>query len=264
MSKTIEELEKELHNAKASLSYHKNKNKNKGKPKPKPKGESPRAKANRLAANIVWNDEKKAMAHVVAFLTANDADYKEAFYQALHMPVEDVRELVKGHEDEVEKHIKVLQERREAKGKAKEAAQPQQLSLALRQAEVSVEPAGENDGEPTMDFGSPWDDALPQQDFDDAFTKMIDEAWPDTPDTPDTPVPVIRYDALEAKKVIPRHKPNYGDSEETSTAVPIKATTLRLAKEVVSELTGFEGLSDEQIVGHILNRYLQYNKDGKL
>ena len=97
MSKTIEELEKELHNAKASLSYHKNKGKPKGNAKPK--GESPRAKANRLAANIVWNDEKKAMAHVVAFLTANPADYKEAFNQAHIMPVEDVRELIKGHED---------------------------------------------------------------------------------------------------------------------------------------------------------------------
>ena len=244
MSKTMKELERELHNAKSSLSYHKNKNKNKnkGKGRAKPKGESPRARANRLAANIVWNDKKKAMTHVVAFLTANDGEYKAAFNQAHTMPVEDIRELVKGHEDAVEKHIKALQEKRAARKKAKE---PQQLSLALSQ-------------------GGMYASSKAEQDFDDAFTKMIDEAWPDTPDTPDTPVPVIRYDALEAKKVIPRHKPNYGDSEETSTAVPVKTTTLRLAKEVVSELTGFEGLSDEQIVGHILNRYLQYNKDGKL
>ena len=214
MSKTIEELEKELHNAKASLSYHKNKSKPKGNAKPK--GESPRAKANRLAANIVWNDEKKAMAHVVAFLTANDADYKEAFYQALHMPVEDVRELVKGHEDEVEKHIKVLQERREAKGKAKEAAQPQQLSLALRQAGMFVEHP------------------------------------PKKVQPPPTPV----------KKTAPKtHTPNYGDSEETSIAVPVKTTTLRLAVKVVSAMTGFEGLSNEQVVGHILCRYLRYNKE---
>jgi hypothetical protein len=92
-----------------------------------------------------------------------------------------------------------------------------------------------------------------EQDFDDAITKMLDEAWPDTP---------------AVKEVVPETvKPNYQvgrDSAETCPAVPIKATTLRLAKEVVSELTGFEGLSDEQIVGHILNRYLQYNKDGKL
>ena len=214
MSKTIEELEKELHKAKTQLSYHRNKNKPKGKAKPK--GESPRAKANRLAANIVWNDEKKAMAHVVAFLTANDADYKEAFYQALHMPVEDVRELVKGHEDEVEKHIKVLQERREAKGKAKEAAQPQQLSLALRQAGMFV------------------------------------EHQPKKVQPPPAPV----------KKTVPKsHTPNYGDSEETSISVPVKTTTLRLAVKVVSAMTGFEGLSNEQVVGHILCRYLRYNKE---
>jgi len=212
MSKTIEELEKELHNAKASLSYHKNK----GKGNAKPKGESPRAKANRLAANIVWNDEKKAMAHVVAFLTANPADYKEAFNQAHVMPVEDVRELVKGHEDKVEKHIKVLQEKREAKGKAREAAQ---LSLALRQAGMFV------------------------------------EHQPKKVQPPPAPV----------KKTVPKSRtPNYGDSEETFIAVPVKTTTLRLAVKVVSAMTGFEGLSNEQVVGHILNRYLQYNKEKKI
>ena len=217
MNKTIEELEKELHKAKTQLSYHKNKNKPKGMAKPK--GESPRAKANRLAANIVWNDEKKAMAHVVAFLTANDADYKDAFNQALRMPVVEVRELVKGHEDEVEKHIKVLQERREAKGKAKEAAQPQQLSLALRQAGMFV------------------------------------EHQPKKVQPPPTPV----------KKTAPKsHTPNYGDSEETYIAVPVKTTTLRLAVKVVSAMTGFEGLSNEQVVGHILCRYLQYNKEKKI
>ena len=212
MSKTLEELEKELHNAKSSLSYYKNKNKDKGKAKPK--GESPRAKVNRLAANIVWNDEKKAMAHVVAFLTANDADYKDAFNQALRMPVVEVRELVKGHEDEVEKHIKVLQEKREAKGKAKGTQ--------------------------------------------DELTKMLDEAWPETPAVKEVvPIPV--------KKTIPKSRtPNYGDSEETSIAVPVKTTTLRLAVKVVSAMTGFEGLSNEQVVGHILNRYLQYNKEKKL
>ena len=207
MSKTIEELERALHNARASLSYHKNKGRGKGRAKPK--GESPRAKANRLAANIVWNDEKKAMAHVVAFLTANDADYKEAFYQALHMPVEDVRELVKGHEDEVEKQIKVLQERREAKGKAKEAAQPQQLSLALRQAGMFVEHQPE---------------------------KV-------------QPPPAVKPERT---------------CEPVTAMVPVRCDTLKLAKEVVSAWTNFEGLSDEQVIGHILNRYLQYNKNGQL
>jgi hypothetical protein len=213
MNKTIEELEKDLHNARSSLSYHKNKNKHNKK---KAKGESPRAKVNRLAANVVWNDKKKAMAHVVACLTANAADYKEAFNQAYVMPVVEVRDLVKRHEDEVEKQIKVLQETREARKKAKE---PQQLSLALRQAGMFV------------------------------------EHQPKKVQPPPAPV----------KKTVPKsHTPNYGDSEETSTAVPVKTTTLRLAKEVVSALTGFEGLSNEQVVGHILSRYLQYNKEKKL
>jgi hypothetical protein len=221
MSKTIEELEKELHNAKASLSYHKNKNRGRGKAKPK--GESPRAKVNRLAANVVWNDKKKAMAHVVACLTANAADYKEAFNQAYVMPVVEVRDLVKRHEDEVEKQIKVLQETREARKKAKE---PQQLSLALRQAGMFVEHQPKKVQPP--------------------------------------PAPVKKTVPKTVLDLVTSTKPNYGDSEETSTAVPVKTTTLRLAKEVVSALTGFEGLSNEQVVGHILSRYLQYNKEKKL
>ena len=223
INKTIEELEKELHKAKTQLSYHKNKNKPKGMAKPKPKGESPRAKANRLAANIVWNDEKKAMAHVVACLTANAADYKEAFNQAYVMPVVEVRDLVKRHEDEVEKQIKVLQETREARKKAKE---PQQLSLALRQAGMFVEHQPKKVQPP--------------------------------------PAPVKKTVPKTVLDLVTSTKPNYGDSEETSTAVPVKTTTLRLAKEVVSALTGFEGLSNEQVVGHILSRYLQYNKEKKL
>jgi hypothetical protein len=221
MNKTIEELEKELHNAKASLSYHKNKNRGRGKAKPK--GESPRAKVNRLAANVVWNDKKKAMAHVVACLTANAADYKEAFNQAYVMPVVEVRDLVKRHEDEVEKQIKVLQETREARKKAKE---PQQLSLALRQAGMFVEHQPKKVQPP--------------------------------------PAPVKKTVPKTVLDLVTSTKPNYGDSEETSTAVPVKTTTLRLAKEVVSALTGFEGLSNEQVVGHILSRYLQYNKEKKL
>jgi hypothetical protein len=55
------------------------------------------------------------MAHVIACITANDADYKDAYAQAYKMSVEEVRELTKGHEAEVEKQIKVLQERREAR-----------------------------------------------------------------------------------------------------------------------------------------------------
>ena len=111
LDKTIEQLKKELHNARASVSYHKNKN----KPDKRQKGESPQAKANRLAANKAWNDNKRAMAHVIALLTANDADYKEAYTQAFLMPVDDARELTKGHEAAVEKQVKVLQEARKVR-----------------------------------------------------------------------------------------------------------------------------------------------------
>lgn len=108
LDKTIEQLKKELHSARASVSYHKNKN----KPDKRQKGESPQAKANRLAGNKAWNDNKRAMAHVIALLTANDADYKDAYTQAFLMPVDDARELTKGHEAAVEKQVKVLQEAR--------------------------------------------------------------------------------------------------------------------------------------------------------
>ena len=111
LDKTIEQLKKELHNARASVSYHKNKN----KPDKRQKGESPQAKANRLAANKAWNDDKRAMAHVIALLTANDADYKDAYTQAFLMPVDDARELTKGHEAAVEKQVKVLQEARKVR-----------------------------------------------------------------------------------------------------------------------------------------------------
>ena len=226
MGKTVEELERELHNAKASLSYHKNKGKAKTK---RSRGQSPKAREYALAQQIAWNDEKRAMAHVIAKLTTtNDEDYKSTRDQAYCMPIEEVRSLAKGHEKAVAEDVRHRQEKRKAKVKVEE---PQQLPLALSQ-------------------GGMYASSKAEQDFDDAITKMLDEAWPDTP---------------AVKEVVPETvKPSYGDSAETYTTVPIKATTLRLAKEVVSELTGFEGLSDEQIVGHILNRYLQYNKDGKL
>ena len=200
MSKTIEELEKELHKAKTQLSYHKNKDKPKRRNK---RQQSQKARAHALAQQIVWNDEKKAMSHVIAKLTTtNDKDYKSTRDQAYCMPIEEVRSLAKGHEKAVAEDVRQRQEKRKAKGKTEEGA------------------------------------ALPL----------------------DIPVPV--------KKVIPKSStPNYQvgrDSEETSTAVPVKTTTLRLAVEVVSAMTGFEGLSNEQVVGHILCRYLQYNKEKKL
>ena len=111
LDKSVEQLRKELYNARSAVSYHKNKN----KPSKRKKGESPQAKANRLAGNKAWNDNKRAMAHVIALLTANDADYKDAYTQAFLMPVDDARELTKGHEAAVEKQVKVLQEQRKAR-----------------------------------------------------------------------------------------------------------------------------------------------------
>ena len=112
LDKTVEQLKKELHNARASASYYKNKN----KPDKRQKGESPEAKANRLTANKAWNDNKRAMAHVIALLTADsDADYKDAYTQAFLMPVDDARELTKGHEAAVERQVKVLQGARKAR-----------------------------------------------------------------------------------------------------------------------------------------------------
>lgn len=219
MSKTIEELEKELHNAKASLSYHKNKGKKKKKPRS--------TNAHKAQYSQTWNDNKRAMSVVIARLTTTtEEEFKQVRDQAESMSISEARELTKGHEEEVAAEVKARQEKRKAK-----VEEPQQLPLALSQ-------------------GGMYASSKAEQDFDDAITKMLDEAWPDTP---------------AVKEVVPETvKPSYGDSAETYTTVPIKATTLRLAVEVVSAMTGFEGLSNEQVVGHILCRYLQYNKEKKL
>lgn len=202
LDKTIEQLKKELHSARASASYHKNKN----KPDKRQKGESPEAKANRLAGNKAWNDKKRAMAHVIALLTANDADYKEAYTQAYLMPVDDARELTKGHEAAVEKQVKVLQEARKARedGKAKQ---------------------------------------------------MVLEAWPDESKPKPKPKP-----KPEPVQTVPVCVPLTTEDNE-QVRIPIKRELLGLAQNVVAVATGVEGLSAEQVVGYILNRYLKYNKE---
>jgi|TARA_R110001599_G_scaffold224395_1_gene423596 hypothetical protein len=209
INKTIEELEKELHKAKTQLSYHKNKDKPKRRNK---RQQSQKARAHALSQQIVWNDEKRAMSHVIAKLTTtNDKDYNSTRNQAYRMPIEEVRNLAKGYEKEVAEDVKQRQEKREAKKVEQGLAASQEIL------------ADEHKWEPLQPL----------------------------------PVPV--------KKTIPKSRtPNYGDSEETCTAVPVKKITLRLAIEVVSAMTGFEGLSNEQVVGHILNRYLQYNKEKKI
>ena len=116
---TVEELKKELHRSQARTSYYKNKNKNKNK-----KQESPQARAKRLAYNQAFNDHKRAMAHVVACITANDADYASVLTESCKMPIDELRELVKEHEADVAKQIKVLQEARKVRD-AKLAEQKQ-------------------------------------------------------------------------------------------------------------------------------------------
>ena len=218
LDKTVEQLKKELHNARASASYHKNKN----KPSKRQKGESPQAKANRLAGNKAWNDNKRAMAHVIALITTEaDADYKEAYDQACAMPVEDARELTKGHEAAVERQVKVLQEQR----KARENGKAKQMVLEAWPDEPKPE-------------GKIYAKAIP------GGATLVRPEPPKPKPEPVQTVPVC-VPLEDAKKV----------------SVPIKRELLGLAKNVVSATIGVEELSAEQVVGYVLNRYLKYNKE---
>ncbi len=222
LDKSVEQLKKELHNARSALSYHKNKN----KPSKRQKGESPQAKANRLAGNIAWNDNKRAMAHVIALITTEaDADYKDAYTQACAMPVEDARELTKGHEAAVEKQVKVLQEAR----KAREDGKAKQIVLEAWPDEPKPE-------------GKIYAKAIPG-----GATLVRPE--PPKPKPKPEPEPVqtvpVCVPLEDAKKV----------------SIPIKRELLSLAQKVVLAESGFEDLSTEQVVGYILNRYLKYNKE---
>jgi hypothetical protein len=194
--KTVEELERELHNAKASLSYHKNKHKHNKK--------KPLRSSRKAEYSQAWNDNKRAMSVVIARLTTTtEEEFKQVRDQADSMSISEARELTKGHEEEVAAEVKARQEKREAKG------------------------------------------------VQDATAKMLDE-WA-SPDTPDTPVPV--------RRVVPETvKPNHTTGESSVEAiVHVKASTLRLAVAAVESKTGFDGLNKDQVVGHILSRYLQDN-----
>ena len=196
--KTVEELERELHNAKASLSYHKNKHKH-NKKKKKPLRSSRKAEYSQM-----WNDNKRAMSVVIARLTTTtEEEFKQVRDQAESMSIVEARELTKGHEEEVQKEVLARQEKREGRG------------------------------------------------LQDVTAKMLDE-WA-SPDTPDTPVPV--------RRVVPETvKPNHTTGESSVEAiVHVKASTLRLAVAAVESKTGFDGLNKDQVVGHILSRYLQDN-----
>ena len=195
--KTVEELERELHNAKASLSYHKNKHKHNKKKKPL-------RSLRKAEYSQMWNDNKRAMSVVIARLTTTtEEEFKQVRDQAESMSIVEARELTKGHEEEVQKEVLARQEKREGRG------------------------------------------------LQDVTAKMLDE-WA-SPDTPDTPVPV--------RRVVPETvKPNHTTGESSVEAiVHVKASTLRLAVAAVESKTGFDGLNKDQVVGHILSRYLQDN-----
>ena len=200
--KTVEELEKELYNTKSKLSYYKNRNGH------KPKGRA-KKRASTLLKNQEWNDAKRAMATVIARLTAStEEEFKKVRDEAYAMSITEVKELAKGHEKEVAEELIARQERRNAKTAEK-------VAMAKM---VGVKPV------------------------EDKKTLM---------------------------ELIRSTKPNYGSStiqtEPDYTTGPmevpvkIKAPILRLAVTAVESKTGFDGLSKEQVVGHILSRYLEDN-----
>jgi hypothetical protein len=202
--KTVEELERELHNAKASLSYHKNKHKHNKK---KPKKHSRKAEYSQA-----WNDNKRAMSVVIARLTTTtEEEFKQVRDQAESMSIVEARELTKGHEEEVQKEVLARQEKREARG------------------------------------------------VQDATAKMLDE-WlsPDTPAVKEV-VPETVLDLIRPPKsnYTTKFKPSNESSVEV--IVHVKASTLRLAVAAVESKTGFDGLNKDQVVGHIISRYLEDN-----
>lgn len=201
--KTVEELERELHNAKASLSYHKNKGKKKKKLRS--------TNAHKAQYSQTWNDNKRAMSVVIARLTATtEEEFKQVRDQAESMPISEARELTKGHEEEVAAEVKARQEKREAKG--------------------------------------------------------VQDATPDTPAVkevvPETVLDLVRSSGVDWGKVSEARstKPNHTTGESSvEYIVHVKASTLRLAVAAVESKTGFDGLSKNQVVGHIIYRYLEDN-----
>ena len=201
--KTVEELERELHNAKASLSYHKNKHKHNKK---KPKKHSRKAEYSQM-----WNDNKRAMSVVIARLTTTtEEEFKQVRDQAESMSIVEARELTKGHEEEVQKEVLARQEKREARD--------------------------------------------------------VQDATPDTPAVkevvPETVLDLVRSSGVDWGKVSEARstKPNYTTGKSSVEAiVHVKASSLRLAVAAVESKTGFDGLSKNQVVGHIISRYLEDN-----
>jgi hypothetical protein len=202
----VSKLRRELHNAKASLSYHKNKHKHNKKKKKKPLRSSRKAEYSQM-----WNDNKRAMSVVIARLTTTtEEEFKQVRDQAESMSIVEARELTKGHEEEVQKEVLARQEKREARG--------------------------------------------------------VQDATPDTPAVkevvPETVLDLVRSSGVDWGKVSEARstKPNHTTGESSVEAiVHVKASTLRLAVAAVESKTGFDGLNKDQVVGHILSRYLQDN-----
>ena len=123
------------------------------------------------------------------------------------MPVEEVRELVKGYEADIEKQVKVLQERRRVKTETR----------AAKEARRKAKPKSS----------------------DRIFIQGARHAT------------VYRPVSQER---------DYTTGESSVEAiVHVKASTLRLAVAAVESKTGFDGLNKDQVVGHILCRYLEDN-----
>ena len=103
--------------------------------------------------------------------------------------------------------------------------------------------------------------------------QMVLEAWPDeskpegkiyakaipggaTLVRPEPPKPEPKPEPVQT---VPVCVPLTEDNGQVR--IPIKRELLGLAQNVVAVATGVEGLSAEQVVGYILNRYLKYNKE---
>jgi hypothetical protein len=184
---------------------------------------SAKQRAATLLKNQEWNDTKRAMATVIARLTTStDEEFTKVRDEAYRMPIVEVKELTKGHEKEVCEEFLARQGRR----KAKDAQQ-------------------------------------------DAITKIIGKR-----SSPDTlaPAPVREeipkssdrmriQGARHATVYRPVSQERDYTAGETSVEVivKVKASTLRLAVAAVESNTGFDGLNKDQVVGHILSRYLQDN-----
>ena len=213
--KTVEELEKELCNTKSKLSYYKNRNGH------KPKGRA-KKRASTLLKNQEWNDAKRAMATVIARLTAStEEEFKKVRDEAYAMSITEVKELAKGHEKEVAEELIARRERRNAKTAEKVAmtkmvgVKPVEDKKTFMELIRSTKPS----------YGSSTIQTEP-----DYTTKLKPLGW---------------------------SKPSNESSVEA--IVHVKASTLRLAVAAVESKTGFDGLNKDQVVGHILCRYLEDN-----